>query len=302
MAYRVWYTSNRLMWFTSEPVLVFIRQRIRRTVQQSSKIIIYTNTIRQIIELAQKLQCEMYYSQQINKLLILQRFTQGQTQIITATSALGMGIDIPDIRYIIYIGMPRTLLDYAQKNRYTERDGQLSKTIIIQLHRPIERDKPVQKYIDVVPGVGYRRYILDRYLDGPVNGYERRYCRDKDPEEIRCDRCNPEWQSPSSSAHSAHSAYSAHSAHSAHSAYSEHSAHSEHSAYSAHSAHSAYSGHSEYAGYSSYTDHADRDSSSNESIVSQAPLIPIAERQRQRVQAQRQAAPDIQQRMQNADQ
>ncbi|KAE8410191.1 hypothetical protein BDV36DRAFT_302984, partial [Aspergillus pseudocaelatus] len=48
--------------------------------------------------------------------------------------------------------------------------------------------------------------------------------------------------------------------------------------------------------------HADRDSPSDESIVSQAPLIPIAERQRQRVQAQRQAAPDIQQRMQDADQ
>ena len=112
--------------------------------------------------------------------------------MITATSALGIGVDIPDIRYIIHIGMPRTLLDYAQENRYTEQDRQPSETIIIQLHGPVEGDKPVQEYMDIVPGVRCRRYILDRYLDRPVNGYERRYCRDEDPEEMRCDGYNPE--------------------------------------------------------------------------------------------------------------
>ena len=171
-----------------------------------------------------------------------------------------MGVDIPDIRYIIYIGIPQTLLDYAQESRHAEQDRQPSKAIIIQPHRPVKRDEPVQKYMDVVPGVGCRRYILDRYLDRPVNGYKRRYCRDEDPEEMRCNEYNPEWQSLSSSAYSAHSAYS---------------------------------GHSEYA---------DRDSPSDKSIVFQALLISIAEQQRQRVQAQQQAAPDIQQRMQDADQ
>ena len=172
--------------------MVFIQQRIRRAAQQSGKIIIYANAIRQIIKLAQKLQCEVYYSQQIDKPSILQRFTQSQTQVITATSALDMGVDIPDIRYIIHIGMPRTLLDYAQENRCTGQNRQSSEVIIIQPHGPVERDKPVQKYMDVVPGMGCRRYILDRYLDGPVNGYKRQYCRDKNPEKMQCNRCNSE--------------------------------------------------------------------------------------------------------------
>lgn len=48
-----------------------------------------------------------------------------------ATSALGIGVDIPDIRYIIYIGRPRSLLEYAQESRRARRDGDGSKAILI---------------------------------------------------------------------------------------------------------------------------------------------------------------------------
>lgn len=280
VAYRVWRAPGGLMWFISEPVLAFIRQRIRQAGQ--GKVIVYANTIRQVIELAQELECEAYYSQQIDKPSILQRFIQSQTQVITATSALGMGVDIPDIRCIIHVGMPRTLLDYAQESGRAGRDGQASEAIIIQPGGRVEGDEAVEDYMEVVPGVGCRRYVLDRYLDGAVNGYERRYCQDEDAEEMRCDGCDPDWQVPSTD-HAGDSTRKDHPAYPA----------------PAHSAHSAYS---EYAGYSGHTDDADCDSPSNESIVFQAPLIPIAEQQRQRVQAQRQAAPDIQQRMQDADQ
>ncbi|KAE8334250.1 hypothetical protein BDV24DRAFT_156976 [Aspergillus arachidicola] len=60
--------------FIREPVLAFIRQRIRQA--GPGKVIIYTNIIRQVIELAQKLEYKAYYSQQINKLSILQRLIQ----------------------------------------------------------------------------------------------------------------------------------------------------------------------------------------------------------------------------------
>ena len=134
----------------------------------------------------------MYYSQQIDKPSILQRFIQSQTQVITATSALGIGVDISDIRCIIYIGMPRTLLDYAQESGRAGHNRQASKTIIIQPGGQIEGDEAVEDYMEMVPGVEYRRYVLDRYLDGAVNGYERRYCQDEDTEEMRCDKCDPD--------------------------------------------------------------------------------------------------------------
>ncbi|THC88063.1 hypothetical protein EYZ11_012488 [Aspergillus tanneri] len=63
----------------------------------TGKVIIYANVVRQVVDIAQELQCEAYYSRQIDKPSILQRFTQGQTRVIAATSALGMGVDIPNI-------------------------------------------------------------------------------------------------------------------------------------------------------------------------------------------------------------
>ncbi|KAF7174543.1 hypothetical protein CNMCM5623_007767 [Aspergillus felis] len=47
----------------------------------------------------------------------------GASLVIAATSALGMGVDIPNICSIIHIGTPRMLLDYAQESGRAGRDG-----------------------------------------------------------------------------------------------------------------------------------------------------------------------------------
>ncbi|KAL4949369.1 hypothetical protein BDW69DRAFT_174617 [Aspergillus filifer] len=36
-------------------------------------------------------------------------------------------------------------------------------------------------------------YVLDRYLDGTVDGYTRPHCQDADPGELQCDACDPDW-------------------------------------------------------------------------------------------------------------
>jgi superfamily II DNA helicase RecQ len=54
--------------------------------------------------------------------------------VIAATNALGMGVDILDIRVIFHIGTPRILLDYTQESGRAGRDSQASKAIIIQSH------------------------------------------------------------------------------------------------------------------------------------------------------------------------
>ncbi|PTU23642.1 hypothetical protein P175DRAFT_0488851 [Aspergillus ochraceoroseus IBT 24754] len=133
----------------------------------------------------------------------MQRFQAGQTQVISATSALGMGIDIPDIWCVIHIGQPRMLLDYGQESGRAGRDGVASEAIIIQpqgwdsldpwIDWVAEADfKHVQRYMEV-QGVSCRWYVLDQYLDGTINGYSWQQCQDVDPGELPCDACDPKW-------------------------------------------------------------------------------------------------------------
>ncbi|RHZ43207.1 uncharacterized protein CDV56_101272 [Aspergillus thermomutatus] len=167
-------------WIESEAVVAFIQDRIQQVA--GGKVIIYANIIGQVTAMTRVL-----------------------GPVITAMSALGMGVDIPNIRSIIHIGTPRTLLDYAQESGRAGRDGQRSEAIIIQ---PAGWDAPapwmegvlpedqerVADYMGVVEGVGCRRVVLDWYLDGVVDGYQRQHCQDQDGAEQACDGCDPDWE------------------------------------------------------------------------------------------------------------
>jgi superfamily II DNA helicase RecQ len=95
----------------------------------------------------------------------MQQFQSGQTCVIAATSALGMGIDIPDIWCVIHVGQPRTLLDYSQESGRAGRDGLASEAVIIHPQGWDNLDpwinqvsdgnfKRVQAYMEVLEGVG----------------------------------------------------------------------------------------------------------------------------------------------------
>lgn len=53
-----------------------------------------------------------------------QAFTAGTLRILCATSAFGMGIDLPHIRYVILLSPPSSMLDLAQQLGRAGRDGQ----------------------------------------------------------------------------------------------------------------------------------------------------------------------------------
>ncbi|KAF5855286.1 hypothetical protein ETB97_009528 [Aspergillus alliaceus] len=145
VAYRVWQLfgiRSSPEWCTAETVIAFIQQRIAQISQ--GKVIIYANVVRQVIKIAR----------------VLQWHHPG------------------DCRYQ-HIRSPRSLLDYAQESGRASRDSHTSEAIIIQLEGPYrgfdgnpQDTKLVTEYMDIVPGMGCCRYVLDQYLDGPVDGYE----------------------------------------------------------------------------------------------------------------------------------
>ena len=136
VAYRVHIVAvnkafNQQFWWVEMPeVIIFIQARIQRI--RPRRVIIYSTTKAYITQVAKQLEYKAYYSKQVNKNRILALFRAILGAVIMATSALGMGINIPDIHSIIYLGQPQTILDYTQESRYAGRDRQLSKAVIIQ--------------------------------------------------------------------------------------------------------------------------------------------------------------------------
>jgi hypothetical protein len=212
VAYRVWRPSIDAghhgpdQWIQMPSVVSFIQDRIRRS--QGGRVIIYGHTISHVKLIAEVIGCEAYFKDQIDRAGVLERFRQTPSAVVVATSALGMGVDIPDIRSIIHIGRPRTLLEYAQESGRAGRDGDVSEAVMIMpaeingvpgyaMDQSDEDQARVDEYI-AMESPGCRRRVLDRYLDGVIDGYERDVCGDSNEDlpmaEVLCDGCQPDWQ------------------------------------------------------------------------------------------------------------
>ncbi|KAH7459142.1 hypothetical protein FOMA001_g20253 [Fusarium oxysporum f. sp. matthiolae] len=198
------YSVQTLVATTPEQATEAIMAKVREVLDQKleeypwpAKIIVYCNTVVATDALATELNCDAYHrdvdtrdgkAERLRAWMSgLERERYGGGRVIVATNALGLGIDVPDIRVVMHVEMPFEMADYAQQSGRAGRDGKRSEAIVIRVTAEGQRGLTGlgsgRTVDDFINGRVCRRVILDSEMDGRDN-------RDRCEEgEERCDIC-----------------------------------------------------------------------------------------------------------------
>ena len=170
---------------------------------QEGKAIVYTGSVDRVKKVGEMLGCGTYYrgiDTAKGKKERFKTWVQGE-RVIVATNALGMGIDVANVRLVVHGWMPRRMRDYVQESGRAGRDGQASQAIVVcgRMHKDGKADKQRGRgqqdgrnkakgregnTVDYVEKDQCRRITLDRCMDGRT---DREGCEDG---EEKCDVCS----------------------------------------------------------------------------------------------------------------
>ena len=106
--------------------------------KNKNKGIIYTLTIRNAEYLHYELK-ELGYKVGLyhgeldpdEKIINQNKFTSGEYNLMVSTNAFGMGIDIPDIRFVVEYDLPQSIEDFMQQTGRASRDGKYAEGVLL---------------------------------------------------------------------------------------------------------------------------------------------------------------------------
>lgn len=142
--------------------------------EPTSTLLVYAGSRRRVETITEelrkrKLKVSGYHAGRspIERTFVQDRFIAGETQILVATNAFGLGVDKPDVRHVIHTDLPLSVEAYYQEAGRAGRDGlPAACTILYQTEDRrladffIESAYPEESVIDLVVKYLYQRAMV----------------------------------------------------------------------------------------------------------------------------------------------
>jgi superfamily II DNA helicase RecQ len=160
--------------------------------------VVYVRSYQAGNKLSAGLECPFYRARADDKGRLLKQWSHGVGGWIVATGALGTGINIEGIKWVVHAGRPYGLTSFVQQSGHGGRSGEISNSVIIT---PVDNTQPRNKHITdysveaadedtmtaFIQAQECCRKVLHHYFDRAVEGVVEADCTRTDS--ALCDVC-----------------------------------------------------------------------------------------------------------------